>query len=85
MLARCLRDEAAPAAFDTFERLRRERVERVVAHGKRSGNGKAAGRVGAKIRDLVLPAIMRRTVATNALDWMYDYRIDWQAPVRTTH
>jgi 2-polyprenyl-6-methoxyphenol hydroxylase-like FAD-dependent oxidoreductase len=85
MLARCLRDLAAPAAFAAFKRLRQQRVERVVAQGKRNGNGKAQGRVGAKIRDLMLPAIMRRMVATNALDWMYDYRIDWQAPVRTTH
>ncbi|GII26238.1 FAD-dependent oxidoreductase [Planosporangium mesophilum] len=83
MLARCLRDLPAPAAFDTFKRLRQQRVERVVAQGKRSGDGKAQGRVGAAIRDLVLPVVARRMVATSALDWMYDYRIDWEAPVGT--
>jgi FAD-dependent urate hydroxylase len=78
VLAKCLRDVRDPAvAFATFARLRRERVERIVAHGKRSGDGKAQGRVGAAIRDLVLPMVMRRM----DLSWMYDYRIDWAAPV----
>lgn len=81
-LARCLRDIDDPArAFAAFRALRRERVERVVAHGKRSGDGKAQGVVGAAIRDLVLPMFMRRMAATNALGWMSDYRIDWDAPV----
>lgn len=78
VLAKCLRDVSDPsAAFATFAALRRERVERIVAHGKRSGDGKAQGRVGAAIRDLVLPMVMRRM----DLSWMHDYRIDWAAPV----
>jgi 2-polyprenyl-6-methoxyphenol hydroxylase-like FAD-dependent oxidoreductase len=84
VLAQCLRDlPDTAAAFAAFKRLRRERVERVVRHGKRSGDGKAQGRVGAAIRDLVLPVIMRRIVASNSLAWMYDYRIDWDSPVVT--
>ena len=61
--------------------LRQERVERVVKYGKRSGDGKAQGRVGARIRDLMMPMIVRKMVASNSLSWMYDYRIDWSAPV----
>ena len=61
--------------------LRQERVERVVKHGKRSGDGKAPGRIGAMVRDLVLPMIVRGMVTSNSLSWMYDYRIDWPAPV----
>jgi 2-polyprenyl-6-methoxyphenol hydroxylase-like FAD-dependent oxidoreductase len=80
VLAQCLRDVGNPAeSFATFARLRRDRVERVVRHGKRSGDGKAQGRVGAAIRDLVLPMVMRRM----DLSWIYDYRIDWNAPVTT--
>jgi len=80
LLAMCLRDHPdAPAAFRTFEALRRDRVERVVRHGKRSGDGKADGPVKARIRDLVLPALMRRMTARGSLDWMFDYRIDWDA------
>lgn len=82
VLAKCLRDiPETAAAFAAFKRLRQERVERVVRHGKRSGDGKAQGRVGAAIRDLVLPLIMRRMAANNSLNWMYDYRIAWATPV----
>jgi len=82
VLAKCLRDiPDTAAAFAQFQELRKARVERVVKHGKRSGDGKAQGRFGAMIRDLVLPLIVRRMVARNSLSWMYDYRIDWPAPV----
>jgi len=82
VLAKCLRDiPDTAAAFALFKRLRQERVERVVKHGKRSGDGKAQGRFGAMIRDLVLPMIMRRMVTSNSLSWMYDHRIDWPTPV----
>src|SRR5690606_31942239 len=40
VLAKCLRDiPETGAAFAAFKRLRQERVERVVRHGKRSGDG----------------------------------------------
>jgi 2-polyprenyl-6-methoxyphenol hydroxylase-like FAD-dependent oxidoreductase len=82
VLAKCLRDiPDLEAAFAAFKSLRQDRVERVVQHGKRSGDGKAQGRVGAMIRDLVLPMLVRKMVSTNSLSWMYDYRIDWPAKV----
>ena len=82
VLAQCLRDLPDPAAaFQAFRALRRERVERVVRHGKRSGDGKAQGAIGAGVRDLVLPMIMRRMATGASLNWIYDYRIDWDAPV----
>jgi 2-polyprenyl-6-methoxyphenol hydroxylase-like FAD-dependent oxidoreductase len=84
VLAKCLRDlPDTPDAFAAFKRLRQDRVERVVKYGKRSGDGKAPGRLGAKIRDLMLPTIMQKMAASNSLNWMYDYRIDWLAPVRS--
>lgn len=82
VLAKCLRDSSGPAdAFAAFERLRRSRVERIVAQGKRNGDGKAPGIVGAFFRDLILPVVMRRLEKTDALAWMHDYRIDWDARV----
>ena len=82
VLAKCLRDiPETEAAFAAFKALRQQRVERVVQHGKRSGDGKAQGRVAAMIRDLVLPTLVRKMVASNSLAWMYDFRIDWPARV----
>jgi 2-polyprenyl-6-methoxyphenol hydroxylase-like FAD-dependent oxidoreductase len=78
MLARCLRDHPDPdVAFVAFEAARRERVERVVAQGKRNGSGKAAGPVGARIRDAIMPTVVRRFASAQALAWMTDHRIDW--------
>ncbi|MBG0831107.1 FAD-dependent monooxygenase [Planomonospora sp. ID67723] len=82
VLAKCLRDvPGLPGAFAAYERLRRDRVERIVAQGKRNGSGKAPGAAGAYVRDLVLPVIMRRLAGKNALGWMHDYRISWDDPV----
>jgi 2-polyprenyl-6-methoxyphenol hydroxylase-like FAD-dependent oxidoreductase len=81
-LAKCLRDvPSARDAFAAFERLRRARVERIVAQGKRNGTGKAPGAIGAFVRDLALPVIMRHVVKTDSLAWMYDHRISWAEKV----
>jgi 2-polyprenyl-6-methoxyphenol hydroxylase-like FAD-dependent oxidoreductase len=83
VLAKCLRDlPDTRDAFSAYEAERRERVERVVRHGKRSGDGKAQGPIGAAIRDLVLPLLVRSQAKGNPLGWMYDYRIRWDEPVR---
>ncbi len=78
-LAKCLRDlPDVPAAFAAYETLRRTRVERVVAHGKRNGDGKTLGPVGQK----VLPLIMRLARPTERkLAWLYDHRIDWDTKI----
>ncbi|GAA1813280.1 FAD-dependent monooxygenase [Luedemannella flava] len=81
VLGRCLRDLDDPAvAFTAFRAARRQRVERVVAQGRRNGNGKMQGPVGAAIRDLILPVVMRRVAEKDLLGWMYDYRVDWDEP-----
>ncbi|GIH99510.1 FAD-dependent oxidoreductase [Planobispora takensis] len=82
VLARCLRDVPGTGeAFTAYERLRRDRVERIVAHGKRSGDGKAPGPAGAFVRDLMMPAFMRWVERKNTLGWMHDYRIAWDERV----
>jgi FAD-dependent urate hydroxylase len=89
VLAKCLRDvPALPAAFAAYERLRRERVEAVVAQGRRNGAGKLVGPIGRLLRDhVIFPLVTRRIAARSAkggpdpLDWISGYRIDWDARV----
>lgn len=83
VLALSLRDARdIPEGLDTYERLRRERVERVVAQGKRNGDYKAVGPIGRVIRDhVIFPLVMRRQAARSddgAANWLHGYRIDWE-------
>ena len=76
VLARCLREtDRIPEAFARYEAERRARVEKVVAFGKRNGNGKAAGPVGARIRDAVMPYVLRRFATPEAQSWLLDHRV----------
>jgi 2-polyprenyl-6-methoxyphenol hydroxylase-like FAD-dependent oxidoreductase len=78
-LAKCLRDlPDVPTAFATYENLRRTRVERVVAQGKRNGDGKAVGRVGRLFLPIVFKFVAK---AANKQGWLYDHRIDWDERV----
>jgi FAD-dependent urate hydroxylase len=82
VLARCLRDlPDTTQAFAVYERLRRRRVERIVAHGARTSNSKAAGPVARVIRDMMMPMILKRVANGGSLAWMHDYHIDWDTKV----
>jgi FAD-dependent urate hydroxylase len=84
VLAQCLRDhDDAPAALARYEQLRRDRVERVRAQGRRNGSGKTVGPIGRAVRDLVLPIVMRQLFRNgrDPLRWMWDHHIDWETPV----
>ena len=82
VLARCLRDlPNTQQAFAAYERLRRARVERIVAHGARTSNSKAAGPVARVLRDLMMPLILKRVASGDSLMWMHDYHIDWNEKV----
>ncbi|MFI5931462.1 FAD-dependent oxidoreductase [Actinoplanes sp. NPDC051494] len=76
-LGRCLeRCSDVPAALTAYQRLRRPRVEKVVAYGKRSGSTKTAGPVGARIRDAMTPMIMRMLYRKgNPQAWILDHRV----------
>lgn len=83
-LARCVRDlPTIPAALETYEQLRRARVERVVAVGARSTSDKVAGPVARVFRDLLMPLFLRRVAGNGAssLAWMHRYHVDWDARV----
>jgi 2-polyprenyl-6-methoxyphenol hydroxylase-like FAD-dependent oxidoreductase len=82
VLARCLRDvPGIPNAFSAFERIRRGRVERIVAQGARSSSSKAAGPVGRVVRDLLLPIVFRYLVTEKSQAWIYQHHIDWATPI----
>ena len=76
-LGRCLSErDGIAAALAGYEQARRSRVEKVVAAGRRSGSGKAAGPVGAAIRDAMMPMIMRMLYRRgNPQSWILDHRI----------
>ena len=84
VLARCLRDAPdVDTAFAAYERARRERVEAVVAHGKRIGDQKAAGPVGRVVRDHVVMPLMSRMMARRSADplaWMTGHHVEWAEP-----
>jgi 2-polyprenyl-6-methoxyphenol hydroxylase-like FAD-dependent oxidoreductase len=87
-LARAVRDHADPRdAFAAYERVRRERVERVVAFGAERNASKMPGPVGRVIRDLVLPTIFKRHSSPKAmreLSWLFDHHIEWTPADMTT-
>lgn len=82
VLAKCLRDiEGVPEAFETFESVRRERVEEIVKMSRETGNQKAPSNfVTRKIRDFVLPFFLKRGV--EGFEQIYSYRVDWNEPVQ---
>jgi 2-polyprenyl-6-methoxyphenol hydroxylase-like FAD-dependent oxidoreductase len=83
-LAKCLRDiPDVSLAFARYEELRRDRVERIVAQGRRNGDGKTAGPVGRVFRDLFMPIAMRRMFrdGRDPFQWIWRHHIDWDAPV----
>jgi FAD-dependent urate hydroxylase len=84
VLGKCLRDAPdAAVAFRTFEALRRPRVERMVAQGRRNGSGKAAGPVNRVVRDLGMPLAMRVMFrgGRDPFRWVWDHTVDWDEPV----
>jgi FAD-dependent urate hydroxylase len=84
-LALCLRDRASlPDAFDAYERLRRPRVEKIVARGKRTGDAKAPGPVGRWVRDRVVMPLLAAHLSRSGSQrdaWLTGHHIDWDSPV----
>jgi len=79
VLAACLKRHAhVDEAFGAYERLRRGRVEKIVAQGRRNGSGKAPGPLGRRLRDLLLPVVFRHLErkGADAMRWIFDYHVD---------
>jgi FAD-dependent urate hydroxylase len=79
ILAKCLRDlPDVSAAFRAYETLRRERVERVVASGRRRQLGpRLPGPLLRLLRDLAVARRARRP----DVDWLHLHHIDWSSKV----
>lgn len=80
-LARALRDESdTTAALLRYELERRQRVEKIVALGKRNGDGKSVGPATRLLRDHVIMPIVSahfRRQQTHPDAWVFDHHIDW--------
>jgi FAD-dependent urate hydroxylase len=83
VVAKCLRDiPEVDGAFAAYERLRRDRAERVVAYSRRLGQSKTVSNpIGIRIRDLVMPFALKRFANPRAHAWIYTYHVDWQEKV----
>ena len=78
LLAKCLRDQPTiPQALAGYERLRRDRVEKIVAQAARASSNKAPGPAGRALQGLLLPLVFRFLVTDKSLAWRYDHHIDW--------
>ena len=77
VLAKCLRDITdTEEAFAAYERIRKERVEKVVEMARRMGNQKSpSGTFGRAARDLILPFFLKMGVKVT--EPVYSYRVDW--------
>jgi FAD-dependent urate hydroxylase len=78
-LARCLRDLPYGEAFAAFERLRRPRVEKVIAATRRKNGAKAAGPVLRVVNAWTI-RIFARLAKPEKTAWVFHHRIDWDAP-----
>jgi FAD-dependent urate hydroxylase len=78
VLGRCLaqRPGDLPGALGEYERIRRPRVEKVVAVGRRNGSGKTAGPIGAAVRDAMLPLFLKMAYrGGDPQSWILDHRV----------
>jgi len=74
VLARCLQEAPDPrAAFARYEAERRPRVERIARWAERIGSTKTPGPAGARIRDAIMPLVLRLTDGGKAQREMYDH------------
>ena len=83
-LARCLRDiPDVTAAFTAYERLRRDRVEKIAANAKKTNNSKAAGPVAKAVFGALAPLALKTFLKPEKMFGpVHRYQIDWDAPVR---
>jgi 2-polyprenyl-6-methoxyphenol hydroxylase-like FAD-dependent oxidoreductase len=77
-LAVCLRDAPdARQAFAAFEHVRRDRVERIIKAAARTNSNKAATGLARRLRDLLLPVVLRTLANSRQQREVYAYHIDW--------
>jgi FAD-dependent urate hydroxylase len=81
-LGKCLRDVPdIERALSTYEILRRERVEAVVAAGKRNGDDKVIGPVGRVVRDFFIKRVFSKPFDEDPNAFMWNHHIDWNEKI----
>ena len=82
-LARCVRDVGdIPSAYAAFERLRRDRVEKIAARAARINHAKAPGPLARVLMPLLMPLLMKTAMNPEKTTGPEQrYVIDWDAPV----
>ncbi|MGW5715908.1 FAD-dependent oxidoreductase [Amycolatopsis sp. NPDC003865] len=81
-LGKCLRDVPdVEQALATYEGLRRERVEAVVAAGKRNGEQKVIGPVGRVVRDFFIKRAFSKPFDEDPNAFMWNHHIDWNEKI----
>jgi 2-polyprenyl-6-methoxyphenol hydroxylase-like FAD-dependent oxidoreductase len=69
-------------AFATYERLRRERVERMVRYARSLGSWRVmTNPIQVWFWELLMPFFLKRSANPNATDWLYSYKVAWDTPV----
>jgi FAD-dependent urate hydroxylase len=83
VLAKCLRDiPDTERAFAAYERLRRERVEKVVAYSRRIGQSKALSNPVARwLRDQMMPFALKHFANADSHAELFTYHVDWDEEV----
>ena len=81
-LAKCIRDiPDLQEAFEKYQQLRKERVERMIALARHSGRMfTATNPMGKWFRNIMISVMMKRWSAK--MDDVYGYRVDWDEKVR---
>lgn len=83
VVAKCLRDVPDPAeAFATYQRLRKERAEKLVRLARRNGkHNEVTNPLGVKVRDLAMPLVLKAVANARSRSWVYSYSVDWDSRV----
>jgi 2-polyprenyl-6-methoxyphenol hydroxylase-like FAD-dependent oxidoreductase len=82
-LARCLRDiDDVTAAFAAYEKLRRERVEKISEQAAKTNTGKTNGAAATFVFGLLMPILSRTILVPEKMFGpVHRFRIDWDARV----
>ena len=81
MLAKCLRDiQDTQKAFDIFEKLRKNRTEKIVNMAQKYGDAFTTTNPLKKwFRNRMIPMMIRR--GNEPFDWIYSYNVDWDKKI----
>lgn len=69
-------------AFTGFERLRKDRVEKIVAEGRRRGGGKEeVSAFQSRLRNTMMKFFLGRA-SEKSDDWLFSYKLNWNERIR---